>query len=371
MPDEPDYKVYRSRPRLFKGRDDRVAEGLQELRDEAPDVPRQPGAKPEYTVHKRRKLPRPRLPRLGSITGGRIVKWVLTALGGWLLLSLLLFLISAQINSKGVSDAAEGALTGGGFPLVQPTTILVLGSDARVPGLAEPGAEIGGPSRADSIMLIRTGGGRSAKLSIPRDLVVDIPGHGPDKINAAYAIGGPSLTINTIEDYLGIEVNHVVEVDFGNFPEFIDSLGGIDIKTNCVVSNINGGEANGGTTLELKAGENHLNGDEALALARTRKNECHPEETDLDRAERQQDVLAAIKSRIVSPTTFLRLPWVAWQAPKAVQSDMRGFSLLGVAGGMAIGGDQKPVVLGGLDVAGGVSVSDAEKAAAVRRFLDG
>ena len=371
MPDEPDYKVYRSRPRLFKGRDDRVAEGLQELRDEAPHVPLQPGAKPEYTTHRRRRLPRPRLPKFGSLARGRIIKWVLGAIGGWLLLSLLLFLLSAQINSKGVNDAAERALTSGGFPLVQPTTILVLGSDARVEGLAEPGAQIGGPSRSDSIMLIRTGAGKSAKLSIPRDLVVDIPGHGPDKINAAYAIGGPSLTVNTIEEYLGIDINHVIEVDFGNFPDFIDALGGIDIKTNCVISNINGGVANGGTTLKLKAGENHLNGDEALILARTRKNECHPAETDLDRAERQQDVLAAIKSRIVSPSTFLRLPWVAWQAPKAVQSDMRGFSLLGIAGGMAIGGDQKPVVLGGLDTAGGVSVSEEEKAAAVRKFLDG
>lgn len=373
MPDEPDYKVYRSRPRLFGGREERVEDGLQELRDEAPHAPRQPGAKPQYSVHRQRRLrfPRPRVPRGGTLTRGRIVKWVLSAIGGWLLLSLLLFLVSAQIQSKSVSEAAESALDGGGFPLVSPTTILVLGSDARVPGLAEPGSEIGAPSRSDSIMLVRTGGGKSAKLSIPRDLVVDIPGHGPDKINAAYAIGGPGLTIMTLEEYLGIEINHVVEVDFGNFPDFIDALGGIDIETNCVISNINGGKANGGSTLKLKAGEHHLSGEEALILARTRSNECHPEETDIDRAQRQQDVLSAIKSRILSPSTFIRLPWVAWEAPKAVKSDMKGFSLLGVAGGMVIGGDPKPQVLGGLDIAGGVSVTDAEKAAAVDRFLDG
>ena len=371
MPDGPDYKVYRSRPKLGR-RDDSVEDGLQELRDEAPDVPRQPGAKPQYTVHRRRRfrLPRLRLPT-GAITGRRVVKWVLSAVAGWILLSLALFLISAQINAKSVSDATEDALTGGGFPLVQPTTILVLGSDARVEGLAEPGSQIGGPSRSDSIMLVRTGGGKSAKLSIPRDLVVETSSFGPDKINAAYAVGGPSLTVNVIEEYLGIDVNHVVDVSFGNFPSFIDALGGIDIRTRCVISNINGGKSNGGTTLKLKAGENHLNGDEALALARTRKNECHPEETDLDRAARQQDVLTAIKSQILSPSTFFRLPWVAWQAPKSVQSDMRGFSLLGVAGGLAIGGDSKPVVLGGLDPGGGVTVSEEEKAAAVRKFLDG
>ena len=160
----------------------------------------------------------------------------------------------------------------------------MLGSDAREPGKAEPGATIGGPSRADSILLIRAGGGKSAKLSIPRDTVVDIPGHGPDKINAAYAIGGPSLMINTVEEYLGIEVNHVIEVNFGNFPEFIDALGGINVKTSCVCSDINGGKKNGGTTLKLKRGDNHLSGEQALALARTRKNACNPAENDLARA---------------------------------------------------------------------------------------
>lgn len=370
MPDGPDYKVYRSRPRLFKGREARVEDGLQQLRDEAPHAPRQPGAKPEYTTHRRRRLPRPSLPS-GAITPGRVGKWIGVAVGGWLLLSLALFLISAQIQAKSTSDAAESALSDGGFPLVSPTTILVLGSDAREPDAAEPGAVIGGPSRADSIMLIRTGAGKSAKLSIPRDTVVDIPGHGPDKINAAYAIGGPSLTINTVEQYLDLEVHHVVEVSFGNFPDFIDALGGIDITTDCVRSDINGGTSNGGTSLRLKAGEHHLDGDDALTLARTRTNDCDPSENDLDRAKRQQDVLSAIRSRLLSPTTFFRLPWVAWEAPKAVQSDMRGPSMLGVAGGLAIGGDSKPVVLGGLDGLGGVAVSDEEKAAAVETFLDG
>jgi LCP family protein required for cell wall assembly len=370
MPDEPDYKVYRSRPRLFKKRDERVAEGLQELRDAAPEAPRQPGAKPEYTVHRRRRLPRPKLPG-GGITGRRVAKWVLSAIAGWILLSLVLFMISSWIQRKDTSDAARSALTSSGWTLTSANTILVLGSDARSEGYAEPGSTVGGPSRSDSIMLIRAGGGKSAKLSIPRDTIVDIPGHGPDKINAAYAIGGPSLTIQTIEGYLGIKINHIVEVDFANFPEFIDALGGIDVRTNCVRSDINGGRKNGGTSLRLKAGEHHLDGKQALTLARTRKNDCHPEENDLDRAKRQQQVLAAIKSRLISPSTFLRLPWVAWEAPKAVKTDMGGPSLLGLFGAIQIGGNPKPAVLGALQAGGGVGVTDAEKAAAVRRFLKG
>src|SRR3712207_68291 len=128
---------------------------------------------------------------------------------------------------------------------------------------------------------MRVGGGRSARLSIPRDTVVDIPGHGRDKINAAYAYGGPALTIRTIKQYLGIDVNHVVEVNFANFPEFIDALGGITVHTGCVQSDINGGRRNGGVSLRLRAGANHINGKQALALARTRKNKCKPNENDL------------------------------------------------------------------------------------------
>jgi LCP family protein required for cell wall assembly len=371
MPEEPDYKVYRSRPRLFKRGDEKVVDGLQELRDEAPEAPRQPGAKPEYSTHRRRSLPRPSLRGLGNITGRRVLKWVASAIGGWLLLSLLLFLLSAQIQRDNVSEAARSALTDSGNTLTSANTILVLGSDARTEGLAEPGSVIGGPSRADSIMLIRAGAGKSAKLSIPRDTIVDIPGHGLDKINAAYAIGGPSLMINTIEDYLDIPVNHLVEVSFENFPEFIDSLGGITVKTGCVKSKINGGRKNGGTTLRLKAGDNHLNGKQALALARTRKNACNLADNDLTRAKHQQQVLSAIRSRLVSPPTFFRLPWVAWDAPKAIKSDMNGPSLLGLFASLQVGGDPKPVVLGSIQPDGGVAISDDEKARLVRKFLKG
>ena len=75
-------------------------------------------------------------------------------------------------------------------------------------------------------MLLRIGGGANASLSIPRDTVVDIPGHGTNKINAAYAFGGAALATQTVKEWLGIEVNHVVEVSFENFPQLIDALGG-------------------------------------------------------------------------------------------------------------------------------------------------
>ena len=76
-------------------------------------------------------------------------------------------------------------------------------------------------------MLIRTGAGHSARLSIPRDTVVEIPGHGMQKINAAHAFGGPALSVAVIKRWLNIPINHVVEVNFENFPQLIDSMGGV------------------------------------------------------------------------------------------------------------------------------------------------
>jgi LCP family protein required for cell wall assembly len=369
--DEPQYTRYRSRPRLPWSRKD---EGFDALRE--PGEPREDDEPPK---RKRRIWPSRRPGRPGRrITVGRVLRYLALAVGAWLLISLVLFLVSAQIQSAKVSDAAEAKLSGGGYPLTSPNTILVLGSDARTKSTAEPGAQtIGDPSRSDSIMLLRIGGGANAQLSILRDTLVDIPGHGRNKINAAYAFGGPSLAIDTVEQYLGIDINHLVEVNFENFPELIDSLGGITYTGNCVISKINGGSRNGGTTLRLKAGTHELTGDQALALARTRKNDCRPQEDDRARVRRQQKILAAIKGKVTSFETFFRLPWVSWAAPKAIRSDMSGPSLLGLVGAELTAGTAKPTVLkptGTLtlpDGGAGLTVDDAAKRAAVDRFLNG
>ena len=94
---------------------------------------------------------------------------------------------------------------------------------------------------------MRVGGGHSAKLSIPRDMVADIPGHGPNKINAAYALGGSALAVKTVKSFLGIDIDHVILVNFDRFPQLIDAMGGITYSGGCVVSRINGGFRNGGS----------------------------------------------------------------------------------------------------------------------------
>ncbi len=366
--DPPQYTKYRSRPRLPWEREKELGGG----------EPRQPAPKRRRWPFRRRESDPTRPRRRRRLTVGRVLGYLAMGVVAWLLVSLIVFLISAQIQSSKISDAAGAELSGGGYPLTSPNTILVLGSDARTKKNAEPGAQtIGQPSRSDSIMLLRVGGGANSQLSILRDTVVDIPGHGQNKINAAYAFGGPELAIKTVEQYLGIPINHLVEVNFENFPSLIDALGGVDYTGKCVVSKINGGTRNGGYTLRLRAGTHELDGEQALALARTRKNECRPGEDDQDRAARQQEILSGIKDKVFSFETFVRLPWVSWAAPQAVRSDMSGPTLLGLVGAELGGGGAKKHVLeptGGVrlpDGGAGLTVDETAKQRAVEKFLEG
>ena len=85
-------------------------------------------------------------------------------------------------------------------------------------------------------MLWRLGGGVSRRLSIPRDTLVDIPGAGRQKINSAWAIGGPALALKTIKQFTGLQINHLVVIDLANFPKFIDDIGGVTVRTGRVCS---------------------------------------------------------------------------------------------------------------------------------------
>ncbi len=320
------------------------------------------------------RSPRTRRPRVGA---RRILTWIALGLAGWVALSIVLFVFSAQFLQDRVSGETKAELSAPGLPIVSPTTVLILGSDLRAKGTKEPGAATSGPSRSDSIQLLRVGGGHSAKLSIPRDTIVDIPGHGLNKVNAAFAFGGSALTVKTLRQYLGIDIDHVIVVNFEQFPGLVDAMGGISYTGGCVVSRINGGFANGGYTLRLKAGTSHLDGRQALALARTRKNECNPSENDFTRERRQQKVVAAMKSRVLSPAGFLRWPFVAWRTPQTISSDMGALGLTGLMATVATSGDAPTRLLrpdGALtlpDGGAGLTVSEDSRRRQVRRFLDG
>ncbi len=372
-PDEPEgppeYRVYRSRKPLFRKRDGGDADELARLRGDAgraPGQPAQPGG--EDAAKRGRKLI-PGLsagPRRRRWTRGRIIRWVLLAVVAWIAVSALVFLVSAQIQQGKVSDANH-LLGGAGYPATSANNILVLGSDVRTRGTAEPGAQTTGNGRSDSILLMRIGGGANSRMSIARDTVVDIPGAGRQRVNAAYAIGGTALAVQTIEEYTGIDINHVMIVSFEDFPSLIDAMGGITYRGGCVVSKINGGFKNGGYTLRLPAGKSHIDGKQALALARTRKNACNRNEDDLTRARRQQKIVGAMKRRLLSPVAFARLPLISWNVPKALRSDMSGPTLIGLFGALSVAGTPDTEILG--TVSG--QVPEALKQTKVRRFLAG
>jgi LCP family protein required for cell wall assembly len=304
----------------------------------------------------------PTTPRSPGRIAIRVLKWAAALAAVWILLSIVLFFVSAQ-TQPGVDQKAKDALSPGGTMLTG-STVLVLGSDARPKNSKEPGA--GGPSRSDSILLMHVGVGSVRRLSIPRDSVADIPGHGRDKINAAFAYGGPALTIKTVEGFLGngLKVNHIILVDFQHFPDFIDSLGGVDVTLKkCIKS-----PPFGGKKLNLKRGTHHLTGRQALAFARVRKNKCAPAEDDRARAARQQQVLSAIKSQALSLRTFFHAPWVAWNAPRAIRSDVHGPGLTALAIDLTTGGSGKTEVLKP-ETLDPFIVSDSEKRDQVKRLL--
>ena len=237
-------------------------------------------------------------PRQALVASGRVVKWiVLLAVGAWLAARPRPVPDQRADRARTRSPARPRPQLGGaGFPLDSANTILVLGSDARVKGSKEPGADSGAePQRhdhADARRRRRTR--RSSRSRATRSC--DIPGHGRDKINAAYAFGGAALVD---QDDQAVPRHRRSTTSSRStsqrFPELIDAMGGIDYTGGCVVSKINGGSRNGGYTLRLRKGTHHIDGKQALALARTRHNLCNARENDLTRAKRQQKILAAMK----------------------------------------------------------------------------
>jgi LCP family protein required for cell wall assembly len=186
-------------------------------------------------------------------------------------------------------------------------TILVVGSDSRegLDDLSNFGA-VGG-ARADVVMLVKIDGDSSTTqmLSVPRDLWVEIPGHGNDKINAAYAFGGPSLMVETVKANLGIAVNHYMEIDFVGFQGMIDELGGITIDFPYPARDAKSG-------LDVDAGTQRLDGDMALAYARSRSYQelqngqwVSVDADDIGRTARQREVIRAMMAEIKSPSTVV------------------------------------------------------------------
>jgi LCP family protein required for cell wall assembly len=360
--EERPYKVYRAGPRGLKA----LLRGEEQSGLPGPGGPRGPGG------GGRRRFRRPGAGG-GRITPRRVIKYLLIAIVAWIALSLVLFVISAQIETGSLPSSASDALTSGGNMLFSADNVLILGTDQRPVGSKEPGANTSDTgSRSDTIMLWRIGGGISRRLSIPRDTVANIPGHGTSKINGAYAYGGPALAIKTVEQFTGVKINHVIVVNLAAFPQFIDAIGGVDVTTGKICSDISGGTKNGGFSLYLNPGTHHLNGIQALTYARTRENKCNPADSDLTRVQHQQQILNGIKGQLTSPTTFFKLPIASWDAPKVLRTDMGGLTLLSLFAASEIGGSAPVQVLPTTPVGGSdLQASPSAVQSAVNKLTNG
>jgi LCP family protein required for cell wall assembly len=212
---------------------------------------------------------------------------------------------------------------------------LLLGSDSRA-GLSAQEQEqfgtdmaIGGENRADTIMLVHTDPNleKAIILSFPRDLWVQIPGHGSDKINASFEGGveggGPDLVARTVRSLTGLRVDHVLYVDLAGFQGVVDTLGGVDMcipaenvntpgyvdaEGQSVYYNEPGYIADPLTGLHVKPGCQRLPGDQALAYVRTRHLRCDAAAPDFFRIARQQQFLRAVINELLQPDQLAQLP---------------------------------------------------------------
>jgi LCP family protein required for cell wall assembly len=171
-----------------------------------------------------------------------------------------------------------------------PVTFLLVGSDTR--GETLQGEDPDG--RSDAIMIARMSGDRkhAQLISIPRDSWVDIPGHGKNKINAAYAFGGPTLLIETVEQLTQVRIDHYVAIDFDGIIQVTDDLGGVDVRVQETTSN---------GPYTFPAGMNHLNGDQARWYLGQRYGLAGG---DFDRVKRQQQYLRSMFGKLFSSDTF-------------------------------------------------------------------
>ena len=217
---------------------------------------------------------------------------------------------------------------------------LLLGSDSRQ-GLSQEeqtefgtDQQIGGENRADTIMLVHTDPKleKAIIVSFPRDLYVEIPGHGEDKINAAFEGGveggGPTLVANTVQQLTGLKIDHFLYVDLAGFQGVIETLDGVDM---CITGeNVNtpgyvesetadgtisevyynepGHIVDPRTGLDVKPGCQRLPSDQALAYVRTRHLKCDSAAPDFYRIQRQQQFLRAVINRLLQPEQLAQLP---------------------------------------------------------------
>ncbi|MCB0077667.1 MAG: LCP family protein [Anaerolineales bacterium] len=261
----------------------------QESPPRDPDRPplTEPPAAPAY-----HRLAPPRSRRLGC--GGCLRNLLLLALVALLLLGGVGVLTWRAIENRGQVN------------------VLLLGIDER--------PDEGDAFRSDTILL--TGfdpvARQVALLSIPRDLWVTVPGHGEDRINTANFYGGSTLAAQTVRDNFGVPVAYTVTLNFDGFTALIDAMGGVTVDVPEALHDENYPTPDYGIrTIDIAAGEQLMDGETALIYARSRYST-----SDFDRARRQQEIIGAVRAKLLQPRTWLRAPALIRTVGDVVRTDM-------------------------------------------------
>lgn len=194
------------------------------------------------------------------------------------------------------------------------TNWLLVGSDSREDLTEAQQTELStggdlGSGRTDTILLVHVPGLFSGEaptmVSIPRDSYLNIPGYGMDKINAAFAVGGPQLLAQTVEEATGVRLDHYTEIGFAGFGRVVDALGGVQVCPTEPVEDPLAG-------IDLPAGCQTVDGAAALGYVRSRATP----RADLDRMLHQREFMASMLRRATSPATWLN-PWRWYAVPRA------------------------------------------------------
>ncbi len=189
-------------------------------------------------------------------------------------------------------------------PSSERINILLLGADARTP-------DHNGFTDSINILSIDKNTKESYILSIPRDTRVQIAGKNVDKINHAYAYGNINTTIDTVEDFLDVRIDYYVVVDFTDFKEMVDTIGGINMNVPPHISAVR-------PELHGKVGMSRLNGEEALILVRFRQDN----DSENGRMQRHREAITAIVDEVLNPSNILQAPAVLNQLRENVKTDV-------------------------------------------------
>lgn len=228
----------------------------------------------------------------------------------WLAFFLLLFVGIGLVwgfgglHGRGARGGAPGLMAG-----EHTVHVMILGVDERADDVG----------RSDTLMVatLDTESGKGALLSVPRDTRLAIDGHGYDKANHAYAFGGHALSMSTVENLLGVPMDHYLIINTSAFERIIDAIGGVDINVEKRMHYEDPWDDNGGLVIDLYPGEQHMDGKKAIQYVRYRDGEG-----DIGRIGRQQKFMQAVLAKVISPEILPRLPKLIEEVSSAVKTDM-------------------------------------------------